>query len=237
MKISDLQEGFREDSAQEERLEEAYEEIALLKDAFDRGNFGILIGKTGMLNYTDIREIKRKIAGIIRSNPLIDEDEVSRGRDGFEGMRVSLRKFGHRAELLALGAAFVGLSGIAAVSTPTVIGTVVAGTGAALTGAAAIHQSNIIGSLNTLSRVLDLADKYGELSPREKPSKFRRILNTLLRKKPAQIEKEARSRIKQAAKKAQQKMEKSLKGLPEFIEYKDRTGEIKQFPTANLFDI
>lgn len=237
MKISDLNEDFREENAQEDRLEEAYEQIALLKDAFDRNNFGVLIGKTGMLDYTDIREIKRKLASIIRNNPLIDEHEVSRGRDGYEGLRLSFRKMGHRAELLALSAAFAGLTGLAVISTPTVVGTVISGTGAAAAGLGALHQANIIGSLNTLSRVLDLTDNYGHLNPKEKPSKFDRILNTLLRKKPKQIEKEAKNRIKQASKKAQAKMEKSLKGLPSVIEYKDRTGEIKHYPTANLFDI
>jgi hypothetical protein len=237
MKISDLIEENHTDTVEERRLEEAYLEIALLKDAFDQDNFGILIGKRGMLSYNDIREIKRKLSSIIRNNPLIDEGEVSRGRDGDEGFKLGLRKLGHRSELLALSAISAGLAGLAVISTPTVVGTVIAGSASAATGLAAINQSNIIGSMNTLSRVLDLADNYGELSPKEKPSKFRRILNVLLRKKPDQIEKEAIERIKKSSKKAQRKMEKSLKGISKFVEYKDRTGEIKRYPTSQLFNI
>lgn len=219
-----------------DELEEAYEEIALLKEVFDAKDFGVLIGKKGrMFSINDIREIKRKLSDIIRNNPIIDGDEVSRGRDGDEKLRLLAQSIKHGFELTVLGSLTGLLSTLAVTTGP--IGAVFAGAGALLTGGLTKHQYTTMKSLSTLSKLMNIVDSYGDLNPKSvKRSGIKKFMDFLMRKSPKEIEKEMERKVKRESEKAQRKFQKQLRGFPKYVKYKDGN-EIKEYPVANLFDI
>jgi hypothetical protein len=220
-----------------DEMEEGYEQIAVLADAMRKKDFGVLIGKRGKLTYSDIREIKRELAKIIRSNPLIDGDAIKRGRDGKEKMRLMIRSLAHGVETVALMGIAAGLGGVAVGTSLTGVGAVAAGAGAAGAGALAINQVQTIRNLKELSKLLSIVDQYAELKPKVNTSRsgIRRVFDFIMGKSKKDIERRAEAKVKKATRKQRVKMEKMLKGFPKFIEYYD-DGEMKEYPLVQLFD-
>lgn len=249
MKIKQLNERFSSDydaspdtrrmEDEVDEMESAYAEIALLNQAFEEKNFGVLIGKRGMLTDTDLREIKRKLSNIVRNNPIIDSSEVKRGRDGDESLHLLARTIGHGLEATGLAAISAGLAAVAVMTAPTVVGTGLASVGSALSAMGVKHQLNLIQSLQSLSKTLELVQTYEKLDVkpvRTSPSTIKKVTNWFLRKDEKDIRREAIKRVKKSSKKAQMKMQKNLRGFPKYVEYKERDGEIKQYPIINFFD-
>lgn len=219
-------------------IEEAYEQIALLAKAFKEKNFGVLIGKRGKLSYSDIREIKRELANIVRGNVLIDGQDVKRGRDGDEKLRLMVKSIGHTLEMLGLGAASV-FAGAATVATAgTGIGAYLTGAAAVGAGALAVNQAKLIKDLRALNKLLTLIDQFADLKPKVDTSrgKLRRFWDWMQRKTPDEIENEAEKKVRKAARKAQMKMEKSLRGFPKYVKYYDDDGDEAEYPLVQLFD-
>lgn len=217
-------------------LEAAYDEIALLRQVFKKKDFGVLIGKKGrMLSLGEIREIKRKLSNIIRNNPLIDGQEVSRGRDGEEKMKLLVKSLHHRTELAVTSILTVLLSAAAITSGP--IGASLWGAGAVVSGALAKKQYSTVKSVKSLSRLMNLVDSYGELTPNSvKRSGVKKFMDFIMRKTPKEIEKDMERKLRKETNKAKRKMEKDLRGFPMFINYKDGN-EVKEYPVVNLFNI
>ena len=240
MKLNILIERMNVQAAESEvdEMEDAYDELALLNRAFDKNDLGILINKHGdNLNQNDIREIKRKLAKIVRNNPIIDGSEISRGRDGYEKLRLIGRGVGHGLEFTAT-AALTGALGALAVSSAAVpIASVLSGTAAVGTAALAKNQYNIIRSLKATSRLLTALDAYDDLKPKAKSrSLLKRLFDKLTFKSKDDIKKDTLKRIKKASNKAQRKFEKSMKGFPKYIEYEDSNGDAQKVAVSELFD-
>jgi len=240
MKLNVLMERMNLQAAEDDvdEMEDAYDELALLNRAFKENDLGILINKHGdNLNQNDVREIKRKLAGIVRNNPIIDGSEVNRGRDGYEKLRLIGRGVGHGLEFAATGALTAALGSLAVSSAAVPIASVLSGTAAVGTAALAKNQYNIIRSLKATSRLLTALDAYEELKPKVKRrSLFKQFLDFITRKSKDEIKKDTLKRIKKASNKAQRKFEKSIKGFPKYIDFKDSKGNQQQVLIATLFD-
>jgi hypothetical protein len=222
----------------EKEIEEAYEQIALLAKAFKEKNFGVLIGKRGKLSYSDIREIKRELASIVRGNVLIDGQDVKRGRDGDEKLRLMVLSIKHTLEMLGLGAAAVFAGAATATTAGTGAGAIVGTALTAATGALAVNQAKLIKDLRALNRLLNLIEQFADLKPKVDTSRGRlkRFWDWMQRKTPKEIEDEAEKKVRYAARKAQMKMQKSLRGFPKYIKYYDDEGEEAEYPLVQLFD-
>lgn len=220
-----------------DEMDAAYDELVLLNRAFKKNDLAILIDKSGnSLDMNDVREIKRKLAGIIRNNPIVDGDDIKRGRDGYEKLRLIGRGVGHGLELLATGALTGALGALAVSSAAVPIASVLSGTAAVGVASLAKNQVTIIGGLNATSRLLNALDSYEDLNPKPKSRSFlKRLFDKLTFKSKNEIEKDARKRIKKASKKAQRKFEKSMRGFPRYIDYTDANGDAQKMAVAELF--
>lgn len=220
-----------------DQMADAYDELALLSEAFRKKDFGILINKHGgNLTRLDIREISRKLTDIVRNNVILDGGEFNRGRDGHEKLRLLARSIGQGIRVTALtvvtgalGALTVGTS----VSMPIVA--YMAGTATVGSAALTISHANMLNSLRLTSRLLTTLDAYENLKPRYNRSKFRRFLDWITRKSKDDIEKEVLKKIKKASVKAQRKFEKHMRGFPLYVEYTDTNGVLRKYPTAEFF--
>lgn len=214
----------------------AYDEIVLIKDALRTGDFGILIGKQSQtLSHSDVFAIKRKISTIIRDNPIIDGDDIKRGRDGKEKVRALGRsiRFGLESIGLAIvSALFIYLSTLVAVPFAIALGNI-----AVLTGLASVEQARMVLRLKALAKLVDIVDAYGNLKPHYRISGFKRIFNVFMRRTPEEIEKSSRASIKKSSKKAKAQFDRLTKNLPDFIEYQDNEGNIQEYPLEKLFDV
>jgi len=219
-----------------DEMDDAYDELALLNLAFKKNDLGILINKQGdNLDMNDVREIKRKLAGIIRSNPIIDGSDVKRGRDGYEKLRLIGRGVGHGLELTATAALTGALGALTVTSVGVPIVSILSGTAAVGAAALAKHQFGILGSLKATSRLIDALDAYEDLNPKARKRSFlKRLVDKLTFKSKDEIKKDTLKQIKNASKKAQRKFEKSMKGFPRYIEYHEG-GEVKKIAVATLF--
>lgn len=217
-------------------MDDAYGELALLKQAFDKNDLGILINRQGkILKKKDLREIKRKMSSIVRNNPIIDGDDIKRGRDGYEKLRLFGRAVGHGVELLGT-AALTGALGALTVSSVSIpILSILSGTATVGVASLAVSQMSILGSLKATSRLLNALDAYEDLNPDYKRSRFKRFTDWITRKSKKDIEKNVRMKIKKASAKARRTFEKSMRGFPETIKYEDSNGDIQEFPVADLF--
>ena len=169
---------------------------------------------------------------------LIDGEDVKRGRDGDEKLRLMVRSIGHTLEMLGLGAATIAGAAGTVLSGATGAGAVVGG---ALTlGAAALtaKQAQYVRDLRSLNKLIQIIDQYAELKPKinTNRSQLRKLWDFMMRKTPEQIEDEAEKKVRRAARKAQMKMEKMLRGFPKYIEYYDEEGEKDEYPIIQLFD-
>lgn len=217
-------------------MDNAYEELALLNRAFDKNDLGMLINKSGdNLDMNDVREIKRKLASIVRNNPIIDGADVNRGRDGYEKLRLIGRGVGHGLELLATTALTGALGALTVATVGVPIASVLSGTATVGAAALAKHQVSIIGSLKATSRLLGALDAYEDLNPKAKARSFlKRVFDKLTFKSKDEIKKDTIKRIRKASKKAQRRFEKSMRGFPRYIEYHE-DGEVKKIAVATLF--
>lgn len=222
---------------EQDKLEEAWIQLSYLKEAMDTGDFGILIGKHGQqLTHRDILLIKREIAGIIADNALLDGQDIQNRRDGDEKLRLLGRSIQTGLEASVMGLLTGALGFLATVSGPV---------GAVLSGAAAIgaagmtkYQLDMLSSLRSTSRLIDIVDSYRTLTPkRKRRSKVRRFFDKLLRKSPAQIRKETELTTKRAALKARKEFDNLTKGLPQNIEFIDNNGVKRLYPIEELFDV
>lgn len=239
MKVHELFESASLDAAEQnlDRLDSAYEDIFLIKEAMDTGNFGILIGKKGNLNESDLRKIKKRIRTIIRDNPLLDGNDIRNGRDGKEKLRLLARSAAHGFETTALAAATTALGVLAVTTGP--LGAIIAGTGAVAAGLLTGKQLKYTQAFRQTARMINIVDTYSKMNDRTagKRSRFKRIMDWLSRKPAYEIERESEQRIKAAAHNAMNEFEQSIRNLPDTIAYRTHEGDIAYLPIEELFNV
>lgn len=220
-----------------DKMEEAWEQLAYLHEALETGDFGILIGKpNSKLTHHDIMLIKREIAGIIADNAVLDGQDIQNRRDGLERIRVLGRSIQAGLEASALGTIAVGLTALGGITGP--VGAALSAVGAIGSVTLAKTQLDMLSSLRSTARLLDIVDSFKALNPKKrKRGLIRRFFDKLLMKTPAQIRKEVEMDTKRAAQKARRDFEKAIKDLPRNIEYIDNNGKKRYYPIEELFNV
>lgn len=227
-------------------LEAAYDELSTLTAAMESGNFGLLIGKRGgRLDHNDILEIRREIADIFRNNRLFSGENIYRGKDGWERLRLvpqaiesSLNEWGSYAISAALAWTSIGFFASAGLATLPIIGLIGGAILSVLFLAAGIHNHFIHKSIKTAARVLNILDAYEDMNSNRKVddrSTIHKFFDWLMRKSPSDIRADAQEKVQDSAKKAAKRFERLTKGLPDYIYYYDQSGDKKQYPTIELF--
>lgn len=220
-------------------MDDAYEDIILLRDTFRKKDFGILIGKRNKkLDYRDIKQIKIKINDILNNNAIISGvgnrfDTI----DGKERMRIFYRQLGHGLEL-TLTAAIGGALGVVGLTVATGgFGLVAAGIGALIAGISGVKQLNLIRSLSTASRALKIAKQFGKFNKSVTRSVNSKMEARKLGNKSVEdIEYEFNKELKRTKNRTEQEFKRLIGNLPDNVIFKNRDGELETMPTHMLFE-
>lgn len=250
MKVEDTEktiliEGLLDATVNFEELEAGFEQLELLSEAMETGNFGVLIGKSASSKLTsrDIIKIKRVLRDIVDNNPVLSYNSIPAGRTG--GQRISLlqRRISHGFSALAM-ASLTGLLGGKSIAVALGTGglgtplSIALGGAAALTGKATLKQAETIRALNATGNLLDIVDTYADIQKAgRRRGLLRKLGDWLMNKTPSEIERETKKRIEQATRKAERKMSKLTRRLPKEIEYYGNRGEKETMPIEDLFDV
>lgn len=244
MKLIDIQEEVSQESIDVNKMEEGYQQLALLSKTFQKKDFGILINKPKQtLTKDDIYHIRRVLKDILDNNIFLDAGGNA-GRDGKENLRLLGHRLGHGIEALvdaSLAGLFGGLALTMVVNPLTwLLAAAEGGPLAALSGAAGvstIHQAHILRDMKDAAKLISILDSLDKINrPTVKPrSLYRRIMDKLERKSPQEIKSEISKKTRNASRKSTSDFNHLVKGLPKEIQYKDHDGAMQSITIEKLF--
>ena len=232
-----LEEALTESQLTTEQIEDAYEDIRILKEVMNSGNFMLLIQENRAMHVDDISRIHATLHHILESNEILASAGMSVEYDG----RSTLTNLGNRF-YKGLNALFsfslTGRLGWAAVATVSLPVSVLAAAGAAVFAAAGITNVQALNSVKKASEIMAISDLIADSKPvvsATKRNAFQRTWDSIRRKTPREIQLEAREKAERNARKAQEDLEDAISHLPETVQYIDRDNRVKEYPVVYFF--
>ena len=227
-------------------LEEAYNELDLLREAMETGDFMILLGENKVMTENDINKVRAKIHNIMYNNEIIRRSGAA-PMDSTDGRSV-LKNLGKRVYLglnkwfsalisgylgwVALGLFFAG--GIFSMT----LGAIVASF-SALFAAGSIKNHQALKSFETANEVVAISELISKSKPvnvSERRSMAKRLWQKATRKKPKEVYQNNLKITEENAKKASRNLQNVIRNLPQTIRYSKDDGTFGEYPTYKLFE-
>lgn len=224
-------------------IEEAYNELELLREVMETANFGLLIGRHDSVYEEDLQLIHGAINRILRNNRILQEAGMGWEADGksvlsqlSQRVKLGLNKWFSLSLSGLLG--WVAVTGF--VATP--IGAILsgaAGVSAAIFALAGLTSSKAKKSFEKASEVVAISELVAQSKPinsAEKRTVFQKMRDRLSFKTPQEVKKDSIKRAERNADKAGRKLDKALSNMPETIRYLTQDGKVKTYEVWKLFD-
>lgn len=235
-----LEESVKDADKKIENIEDDYEQLRMLREVMETGNFMLLINEKRAMEVNDLPEIHRRIQYILQNNDLLASSGMTIDYDG----RSTLRTLGRRLYLsmnsifsFSISTIFASAAagGILSVSWPL---SALFAVGSAAFFAAGFTNAQMLKTFQKVSEILTISDLIADSKPiisSERRNVFQRIWDWFQKKTPKEIQEDARRRAQQNAENAQKDLEDSISKLPETVQYINAEGDVKEYPIYLFF--